>query len=454
MTTSWRLHLWVEGVDLNNTDPSTDMAVVDDTDLDADLIAWPLLLSGLAHELTIGDALWPAQHSETLTFGILAETAAELAGLENGNRVAAGWRTPGGPFSIPADESDASPWTWLFQGQVTSAEMRTHSRGVLVQVTATGYVHSELAEEHAAGTDWPQENISDRVDALLDFEDYGPGLPHSDPQVAAREGNRVTKLSLLEQYLAEWVQPFGTALGRLVIDPVGRAPLSEPAPYHQVDQRVRHGWSLTIRWRDSAFLPPGATLHADRFSFSAGWSNRRDLNATRIAVTGPTGVDGKEQTQVVTNDDDDDGHRVTRSIATDLVSEAKVALVGELYIPVAGLSPWHADTFTWLYYAETDGTQLPRIGGLVNVEGLQARHNPGAGTTYTGQLARRRFTLGGYAGKGGRPVVELDLRPAPPSSTPVVDGGPSDAVHLDVIDGGPSDADHDLLLDGGTSDDH
>lgn len=442
---TWRLDLWVEDLDLNAGNPSSTMTTVeDDTDLAS--LTGPRLMDGLTYTETIDDEPWPAQPREQLQFDIHAETAAELEGPRIGSRVACGWRSPSGSFTPPDDIGDPTPWLWSFYGQITSYDLEPRRDGVAAKIVAGGYYHAELAEQPMGTVDYVEESCEARLVRYVDGLAYASvGMPNNDPDVAARPAKRSNALTLIDRLLAGWVQTDGMGgRGRFILRP-------DTIPnLYPIENEVRDipgsGWTAVDVWRigDGPDGPAEATIDAAAIEFGGAWSMRQDLNTTRVDATGPAGAGGDEITKTLTNTDHGAGYKVTRKYETDLVDDAPLERVCQLYLPEDGVPPWHADTFTWNLDQEADGTVIPELGTLTTITGLQARHNPTGETFYTGVLATRRFQL-----RRAVPRVELTLRPY--GGETVIDGGHADASHDLTLDGGPADTVHDDIYDGGAA---
>lgn len=421
---------------------------------------------GIADGLSISRSLpddkpWPSQpNPATASFGILAESVADVAQLVRGVQVRIVYSSPRdlAVSTISARET--------FDGRVTDvalspARVRVRVGGVptdvdcvLASVTAVELM-SEWSELTVGAEPWPSEIMSARMVRLFAaaglaapvIPPIGTGnpMPHYDPTVTARDVDAQAFGPLLERHLASWGGSFEWLIppapdylramnSRMIVQPVLSLSGPEPAQlptisgYQLVPQFDRiiaatadaAGHGLPGEFgnnpaaggygyvpRDAGVEPGGFAAESGRFNYvesryivrNGAWSQRKADRPNRVEVTYDT-----DQLVAVSSGE---SPRVTYRVETDLVGAAAAARVAEAYRPVANYQLWEMDTFTWELWREpTRGRYHRGLGSLLGVGPISARWNPLGREWYDGILAGYTLTIA-----NARPELALNVRP-------------------------------------------
>lgn len=447
---------WRAGVAIDGVTGTTPLQVTDDDWAAQATRPAPGELRLLA-PFTIGettdDQLWPAQPRGYGRFSLLANSAAELAGIVRGVQVHMGWKTNRDPAHVGDPDHvppiPAVPWDIRLPGIIDTAKLRPWwSGGVVGEFTVVDYRIGLLGTDSTGTADWPSEDHATRLARILgtnglDWVGVAP-TPAVDPNMIARSASRTTKLDAAEATLREWVDIDGAS--NVVGRPVIVAGLTGGTVDTSGLSRFFLRWSVVRQERANdptsttkVVTPDGTTgapgqieLTAGLVEFaSASWEHAPSAQPTKVAATWSNG--GVQTTNASANADHVPGG-VTEVIETQLQANVAANRVVNLYLPDAGLSRWAADTFAyWLDRADADNPTIARCGQVVVITDLSVDDNPDAAEVYSGRVQTAELTV-----EAGQVAQAITLLPAVSTVVTSLDGldapATSWALSLDGLD--------------------
>lgn len=402
------------------------------------------------------DQLWPMQESEVCTFKLYAPHVDMLASVVEGAPVDAAYYCP----------RDAVGSLLRFRGRVTDVTIQAHRVGCLMDVTAMEYRVADFAETLVGDEPWPQETISDRVNRIFSLlglaeptdwlTDRDPAAPGAGTLVRARDVDAQPALGLLDDLLQSWAWDFtdvlvseggldpntaaawppGLAYARPVLWPqtivggaAGGVTQWQLYPRFAAAQPSDFGWAQPpgLFGLDPSTDGYGLTIPADGADradstiaagyvdlASARWSQRRGQRPNQVAVT--YWIAGVEKTWYSGQGVEP---KITQRISTDLVTADDARRAARLYLPErSAATDWYAEAFAWRWYADDALVRPPELGNMLAVAPVQDRHSPLRRPWYYGMCTGVTFR-----NAGGRPVVDVAIRPEQRRTMSYPDGG-------------------------------
>lgn len=381
------------------------------------------------------DRPWPVpSNPATVSFALVAPTAADLAWVVRGMQVRAQLRTPG--VVVPGQDP-----TIGFDGRVSDVVVSPtvvrdpltgiEQRAVIAEVVAVELV-ADFAELTIGDTPWPSETMTDRVARIFaaaglaapTYMPLGPPVPTvvNNPTVLARDVDSRPFADVLEEHLAVWVQDYLTVYALTSIGfanarfrPVPLFDTPDPVlpvltgwqmqPFHGtgvmtrnmlpgtfVDKPDGSGWGIVMDTENRYVIDAGVVPRA-----GARWAQQK-TSAQPNTVEVPYDAGG---TPAYASASNGETPPVVYRVANDPVltgagAPAAAQLAAQLYLPEPPNADdlWAMDDFTWNVAPDDPafrGAWL--LGGIRLVAPIPASWNPSNREWFLGQLSAITVTV-------------------------------------------------------------
>lgn len=411
------------------------------------------------------DDLWPSQPMpKAATFGLVAETAAELADVVEGAVASIIFTAPPNPTEVTFDGN-------VTDVEVTPARFRPDPAspsvaGVRLTVTAIGYL-AQLWEWPVTITEGVGEDGTGTTFALNRYQtmfDNTPwASPVDDPRMVTGFPNSPLAPSIawnhfpmegmaplnvegealgphLENMLRAWLwqqenqsppAPPERIIIEPVVDPVTRQLGQHNGPFpDSVDS-----WQARLVGNEVAVTPVadlaltatgwgvvvdpdagGPVIRASRVEQDIRFVQRKRANTSKVVVPYYDALDSKPHTLSSDNGkrpavmhtlpgDGGDLPAVAINVNPGQTPNTVIRPIADFYLPQPVSDAWGVDTATWRMDRDTPGRVPPALGSIVIIAGVAETQNPNAKDWVAGLVRAWTLTLPDA-------TVELDLAPA------------------------------------------